>query len=269
MWCNTIRNVDIDRNHDLRVCPRYDEAQRWIQKQTGKHWGYTLPPFVTGNSPIEVSRDCYMKVYDIKWKRVRSIQKMRTMQDPNEAVSKTGKHGNQKQLSQEDKGRLMEVMIYNLAKSGDHYVSFDSASKIQSFGPNVTKVSLWWEFCQAYDPEFVAQSHRLGYRHGRDRKELCPSPEKFAEDEAGKQIFPRVGLRTASNFFALHKVRFGKLRVDVCEECERFRFELLTAQGDKRKRLLEALRKHLEEAVRLALGEEAHEVNFLFFAAAR
>ena len=151
-------------------------------------------------------------------------------------------------LSQEDKGRLMEVMIYNLAKSGDHYVSFDSASKIQSFGPNVTKVSLWWEFCQAYDPEFVAQSHRLGYRHGRDRKELCPSPEKFAEDEAGKQIFPRVGLRTASNFFALHKVRFGKLRVDVCEECERFRFELLTAQGDKRKRLLEALRKHLEEA---------------------
>ena len=207
----------IDRNHDLRVCPQKDEAQRWAQKKVGKQWRYTLPPFVTGNNPIEVSRNVFECVYNIAKKRIRRIHEMRTMQDPNEAHPRQASMGNQKQL-QADKDGLMKIMIWNLAKSGDHYVSFDSTSKIQSFPVNVTKVSLWLEFCQEYDEEFIAQAKRLGYVHGRDKKDKCPTPEEFAEDEAGKQIFSRVGLKTASNFFALYKVRFGKLRVDVCEE---------------------------------------------------
>ena len=60
--------------------------------------------------------------------------------------------------------------------------------------------------------------------HVRSRHRYRPSAQRWAA--AGGMIPPRVSYSAACNFFRNYDVRFGKQRVDTCETCTSFEFQL-------------------------------------------
>jgi hypothetical protein len=253
-WCNTIIDVGPgnDRNHQCREgpCPCYDDAKVFARNYAPSHWKYTLQPSADGGRPFEVSRPFFQAVYQIGQLRLKRLKLSHTKVNPLDADSKTGKHNNQKKLRHADIKRFEKIMAANLSASGNHYVKHDDACKLQSFAQNVTRASLWWEFCERYDKPFTDQAKRLGYRHSLDKKDQCPSLEIFAQDIALKQIKPRVSYERARLLFKDYNVRFGKIAVDTCETCETLRFKISHAPPNSRKQkdLLEQQRIHMEKA---------------------
>ena len=245
-WCSAFGEVSESCDHYFtkRQCPCWEEAQIRIAGEPAVRFIYTIPS-IDEQRPYEVSRYAFMVIYGIKSDKLTSLTKTLRMIKPSDAYSKIGQHGKQKKLSEQDINWLLDIVTRNLSESGDHYVKFDNNSKTQSFDSNVTRASLWWEFCETHDKEFAEQAKRLGYKHGVDGKIMRPTPELFAQDIAGKQIFPRVSYERARCFFDDYDVRFGHLRVDVCETCENLKFNIATKPKGQKPKYLKLQCKHL------------------------
>ena len=257
-WCNTVRNVGPynKRKHKCteKCCPLYKDMVMWVLNCKVVQWQYSLPNnnvVPPGNPPLrpfQVPVDVFKKVYGIGYKRLRTMKKRYEVREVHEAQCKSGGCNYQK-LNDQVKKELVKVMNDNLSLTEPHYIKFDDIPKKKTFAQNVTRVSLWKEFCKRHDKPFYEQSSRLGYWHGVDHHDHGPSHKEYEQDQAGMRIKPKISYKTAAVFFGRYNVRFGKLRVDVCQECEKLQNDIINAKSDEeREAAIQAQRKHKMKA---------------------
>jgi hypothetical protein len=104
-------------------------------------------------------------------------------------------------------------------------------------------LSVWFDALRKVDPDFVEQSERIDYVHGYHGSAVKPNLQ-----EGEVLLLPKLSYSAAMKFIKRHDVSFGKLRVDVCSICERFKQARADASPETLPKLLEVIKIHLTQA---------------------
>ena len=260
MWCNTVPDPDgelgdavtLARDHRWGPkCPRVDEGKAYLETRPVGNARFMLPPARDGGKKREVTRSFFKNLFILSEDKITSLHRQRKKADPvtkpaTGAGAGSGKHGNRRTLSEEDKTRLDKVIMKFVSDAQDHYARQESLGDTVVLEQGVTRREIWWDFCGLFDKPFWEQCTRMKHRWGFDQHP--PKLEEYAKDSAEKLIKPRVPYHRATEHINQYKLRFGHLRVDVCRKCENLRFRIACASETERKDLEEELRVHQEQS---------------------
>ena len=198
MWCNTVPDPDgelgdavtLARDHRWGPkCPRVDEGKAYLETRSVGNARFMLPPARDGGKKREVTRSFFQSLFILSMDKMTSLHKQRKKADPvtkpaTGAGAGSGKHGNRRRLSEEDKTRLDKVIMKFVSDAQDHYARQESLGDTVVLEQGVTRREIWWDFCGLFDKPFWEQCTRMKHRWGFDQHP--PKLEEYAKDSAEK-----------------------------------------------------------------------------------
>eukprot|EP00941_MAST-03F_sp_MAST-3F-sp1_P002236 g2236.t1 len=180
---------------------------------------YFTPATEENGRRLHVSRTFFQTFFQLAEKYLASLKKIALLQKKTQK-----KHGGQNKIPEEDKKNLIGI-IESAPHEYSHYVRQDSQNKTQYFEKGITRKSLWWEYCLHFDKKFANQCMRMGHLLTYHQNNIPPDSH-YKHDVEKKKITPRIAYYTACTIINSFDVKFHKLRVDTCEDCERFSLKL-------------------------------------------
>ena len=175
-YCNTCAAVPLaERGHLFKpsgpkCCPRWDEGQAYLDDHPSTAMVYTVTSATTHvRSDVLVSRSYFASLYQCGARKMARLRNARLSTDPKEHSVKSGVAGGHNKLC----ATLMLLLLAVLSsqpREASHYGKFDSTKTTEYFEKNVTRQSVWWEFCEQHDKEYFDQATLLGFKHSYHTK---------------------------------------------------------------------------------------------------
>jgi hypothetical protein len=175
-YCNTCAGVPLAERRHLfkpsgpKCCPRWDEGQAYLDDHPSTAMVYTVTSATTHvRSDVLVSRSYFASLYQCGDDKMLRLRNAKLSTDPKLHSVKSGVGGGHNKLS----ATLMLLLLAVLAsqpREASHYGKFDSTKTTEYFEKNVTRHSVWWDFCEQHDEEYFEQATLLGFKHSYHTK---------------------------------------------------------------------------------------------------
>lgn len=260
--CKTFKDDELgegnDRKHKYtkKRCPLWQVGQDIITDRLPTHVQCTLPSL--GLVSVSFFRSVFLIADQKRFDRLR---KGVTSCDISQHAVKSGIHGGQNRMQQVDSNNFKET-VKKQELDNSHYSRFNASDDTVYVQTGVTRYSIWIDYCKEYDKEFLAQCQRLNFMTSYPTNRPPPSEEDYASDVAGKKLVPIISYHAATEWLKLYDIKFNIQRVDTCETCETFKFNLAHEKQTEEQytKMEDDYRLHQEEAdVGYAFRKQDHD----------
>jgi hypothetical protein len=234
-----------------RGCKRYGEAKAAIAQElaaakTRDHYVYNLPFNYLGEFRSKCCADTFMNAWGIGYTILKTVR-----------ISAVTDHAQQtKNKGALEKHRVsIKEQIKRFPRQASHYSPYDeSYGKDRILSEELNYSKCWQLWCEENDNEFYKQATELQYWQSRDRKKDRPPPH------VAVVIKPKCSFDTYVRAFKAYNLRFGRPRVDTCEDCDGYAATLKSSQWSA---MSAAVKAGIEEAhdLHLARAKRAYKMQ--------